>query len=344
MDSSHLYIGTQATIRDAMNQLDAIGLRTLIVAEENRLIGTLTDGDIRRFLLKGGKLEDALDAAVNHTPKVARNRMQAAELYQQGNYAVIPVVDDKMHIVDIYMGENTRKRQCALKAPVIINAGGKGTRLDPYTRVLPKPLIPVGEKPIIEHIMCRFEDHGCNNFHVIVNYKKQLIKAYFTECEKEYDVSFYDELKPLGTGGGLSLLKGKINETFFFTNCDILLQSDYDCILQFHKEHKNAITMVCAYKNIKIPYGIIDMGINGSIENMKEKPEFSFLTNTGVYVVEPEVLEDIQDGVSVGFPDIIEMQRQKGRNVAVYPVSDGDWLDMGTMEELDRMRIKLYGE
>lgn len=344
MDYSCLYISAAKTIRDAMKQLDAIGLRTLIVVDCDRLVGTLTDGDIRRFLLAGGKLEDPLDPAVNHQPKVAKNLKQAAELYNQGNYAAIPIVDAQMHIVDLYMGESTRKRQCSLNAPVVINAGGKGTRLDPYTRVLPKPLIPVGEKPIIEHIMCRFEDHGCDNFHVIVNYKKQLIKAYFSECEKKYDVSFYDELKPLGTGGGLSLLKGKINETFFFTNCDILLQSDYDCILQFHKEHNNAITMVCAYKNIKIPYGIIDMGINGSIEDMQEKPEFSFLTNTGVYVVEPEVLEDIEDGVSIGFPDIIEKQRQKGRNVAVYPVSDGDWLDMGTMEELEKMRIKLYGE
>ena len=142
----------------------------------------------------------------------------------------------------------------------------------------------------------------------------------------------------------LSLLRGKFKSTFFFTNCDALLTSNYESMLKFHKESGNIITMICAYKNMNIPYGVVEIGANGIIEDMKEKPLMSFLTNTGIYIVEPEVINDIQDDVTIGFPDIIELERQKGKKVAVFPVSENDWMDMGQLPELEKMRIKLYGE
>lgn len=189
--------------------------------------------------------------------------------------------------------------------------------------------------------MRQFEGYGCSAFHVVVNYKKQLMKAYFNESSRHYDVIWYDEEKPLGTGGGLYLLRGKMEKTFFLTNCDILLQSDYASILQFHREHGNAITMVGAYKTMTIPYGVVDIGNEGVIEGMREKPELSFLTNTGMYIVEPQVLEDIPDNTPVSFPEIIEMQRQKGNKVAVYPVSEEDWMDMGQLAELEKTERRL---
>ena len=226
---------------------------------------------------------------------------------------------------------------------VVINAGGKGTRLDPFTRVLPKPLIPVGDLPIIEHIMKEYQSYSCDDFHIIVNYKGDLVKAYFSEKDKEYQISWYDEKEPLDTGGGLSLLKGRFSDTFFFANCDALLTANYESMIRFHKENENVITMVCAYKNINIPYGVIEMGKHGVIEKMKEKPLISFLANTGIYIVEPEVAEDLEDGVPISFPDIIEMEREKGKKVAVFPVGENDWMDMGQMSELEKMRKKLYG-
>jgi NDP-sugar pyrophosphorylase family protein len=125
--------------------------------------------------------------------------------------------------------------------------------------------------------MQQFGQYACDKFHIIVNYKKELMKAYFVESDNKYDVEWYDETKPLGTGGGLCYLKGKLDKTFFFTNCDNLLLSNYDSIIRFHRENQNVITMVCAYKNFTIPYGVINMGINGTIESMEEKPEYSFL-------------------------------------------------------------------
>ncbi len=341
------FIGSgNLTLSRAMQAIDANTNGILfIVDEDKRLLGCITDGDIRRFLLAGGKMDDkAIDAANKH-PKVAHGFEEAQALYHKKNYVVIPIVDQEDHIVDLYNGEgNVVKKRNALNIPVVINAGGKGTRLEPFTKVLPKPLIPVGELPIVELIMKEYQTYSCNEFHIIVNYKRELMKAYFADNENHYNITWYDEEKPLGTGGGLSLLRGKFDSTFFFANCDALLTANYERMLEFHKENGNVITMICAYKNLTIPYGIVDMGVNGKIEGMREKPLISFLTNTGIYIVEPEVVDDIENGVPIGFPDIVERERQKGKRVAVFPVSENDWMDMGQLSELEKMRIKLYGE
>ena len=192
--------------------------------------------------------------------------------------------------------------------------------------------------------MQRYKDFGCEDFSMIVNYKKELIKTYFREIDNKYNIAWFDETKPLNTGGGLSLLKGKLNGTFFFASCDTLLLADYESMLRFHRSNGNVITMVCAWKNITIPYGIVEMGKNGAIENMREKPELSFLTNTSIYIVESEVLDDIPDDTAITFPEIIQMEKEKGRKTAVYPVSESEWLDMGQMSELEKMRERLYGK
>ena len=334
------------TLAEAMQKIDANTSGILFLVDSAaKLIGCITDGDIRRFLLAGGKLDAPVLKAANLNPKFAFSEEEALQLYHEKDFIVIPIVDIEKHVTNLYNGEKSiTKERASLSIPVVINAGGRGTRLDPFTRVLPKPLIPVGDLPIIEHIMKEFQSYSCEEFHIIVNYKKELMKAYFAESENRYDISWYDESKPLGTGGGLSLLRGRLNETFFFTNCDNLLQANYERMLEFHRENGNVITMVCAYKNFSIPYGVIEMGMNGRIESMKEKPLVSFLTNTGIYIVEPEVLDDIEDNVAIGFPDIVERQRQKGRKVAVFPVSESEWMDMGQLNELEKMRNKLYGK
>lgn len=347
MDDLKRFIGCDTlTVSEAMQQIDKNTNGILFLVDiANRLVGCITDGDIRRYLLAGGKMDGkALDAA-NKSPKTAKSVDDAKVLYHKKNYVVIPIIDDKGMIAALYNGEGHEVRQRnAIGLPVVINAGGKGTRLDPFTRVLPKPLIPVGELPIIEHIMKEYQSYNCNDFHIIANYKRELMKAYFADNENKYNITWYDEEKPLGTGGGLSLLKGKFSGTFFFTNCDALLTANYESMVKFHKENGNIITMVCAYKNLNIPYGVVEMGVNGKIEGMREKPLLSFLTNTGIYIVEPEVMDDIESNIPVGFPDIVELQRQKGRKVAVFPVGENDWMDMGQLPELEKMRVKLYGE
>lgn len=341
------FTGTDSlTISEAMRKININALGILFILDENDVVlSCITDGDIRRFLLAGGTLSDNATEAANKQPRVAKDINEARKLYHFKNWVAIPIVDNEGTLVDVFIGDtDNEKPHKALDIPIVINAGGKGTRLDPFTKILPKPLIPIGDTPIIELIMKEYQSYKCDSFSIIVNYKKDLIKAYFLDCEDDYDITWYDEDKPLGTGGGLSLLRGSLNETFIFSNCDALLTADYDKILTFHRQNENVITMVCAYKNISIPYGVVEMGVDGIIEDMKEKPEMSVLTNTGIYIVEPEVLEDIEDNVAIGFPDIVDREKAKGKKVAAYPISESDWMDMGQLPELEKMRMKLYGE
>ena len=349
MDEIQKFIGNdKMTVSEAMEEIDINTYGILFLTnDKGTLVACITDGDIRRFLLSGGRMGALAIEAANKHPKVAKSREEARHLYHKKSYIVIPVVNEEDRIIDLYAGETgekAKKKHNPLNIPVVINAGGRGSRLDPYTKVLPKPLIPVGDIPIIELIMQEYQSYKCDSFHIIVNYKRDLMKAYFADNERSYNITWYDEDKPLGTGGGLSLLRGKLDSTFFFANCDALLTANYESMINFHKENGNVITMICAYKNMNIPYGVVEMGENGSIEEMKEKPLVSFLTNTGIYIVEPEVIDDINDGESIGFPDIIEREKAKGKKVAVFPVSENDWMDMGQLPELEKMRIKLYGE
>ena len=349
MDNMQTLIGNEKlTISEAMKKIDGNAYGILFLVDEGGiLLGCITDGDIRRFLLSGGKMDAAAIEAANKQPKVAKTINEARQLYHKRDYVAIPILGENGSILDLYLdesGEAAVKPRNSLQIPVVINAGGRGTRLDPFTRVLPKPLIPVGDLPIIEHIMKEYQSYDCNEFHIIVNYKRDLLKAYFADNDNHYNITWYDELEPLGTGGGLSLLRGRFQDTFFFANCDALLTANYESMLKFHKENGNTITMICAYKNINIPYGVVEMGINGTIQDMREKPLMSFLTNTGIYLVEPEVIEDMEDNVPIGFPDVVEREKQKGKRVAVFPVSENDWMDMGQLPELEKMRARLYGE
>jgi NDP-sugar pyrophosphorylase family protein len=222
-----------------------------------------------------------------------------------------------------------------------MRAGGVGSRLYPYTKILPKPLIPIGEIPIAEHIINRFYKYGCRDFFLVVNHKKNMIKAYFNEIEKDYKITYIEEEKPLGTGGGLCLLKCIIDSTFILTNCDILIEEDYEKIYKLHKKENNVITMVCSLKKIRIPYGVIEIGQHGEIAKMKEKPELSFFTNTGMYIVEPEVVQGLEDNQAIGFPDIIEKFKQAGKKIGVYPIGEKNWLDMGQLDAMEEMRRRL---
>lgn len=335
------------TLSEAMKKIDK-NLQGIIFLTNNReqLIGSVTDGDIRRYLISGGNINDSVYLSANKNPKFASDIDEACKIYNGNNHIIVPIINTNLNIVDIYFGpEKTQaKKRNKINLPVVINAGGRGSRLDPFTKVLPKPLIPVGEIPIIELIMKEFLEFGCNDFHIIVNYKKELMKAYFADANKEYKVTWYDEDKPLGTGGGLSLLKGKLKGSFFFVNCDVLLKVDYGDILSHHKKEKNVITMVCANKSLNIPYGVVKAQDDNQLLDMEEKPSYSFLTNTGIYILESEILKDIVDETAIGFPDIVELEKDKGRRVGVYTVNEDAWMDMGQLSELEKMRKKLYGE
>ncbi len=340
------YIGIYSmTIVEALKKIDENSMGILFIVDaEQKLIGAMSDGDIRRWLIKTGDLNANVIKAMHKSPKwLKKTEIESANLEMTKNcITAIPIVDDQMHIIDIVANKNVNNSSSIKgdlsNVPVVMMAGGKGTRLYPYTKILPKPLIPVGDKPIAEHIIDSFREYNCTDYYLIVNHKRNMIKAYFNELDKPYRLEYIDEEIPLGTGGGVSLLKGKIDTTFILTNCDILVKENYSKIYEYHKEHNNIITLICSLKNFSIPYGVINLADEGTIKSMEEKPTLSFFTNTGCYIVEPEVINDIPPNVAIGFPDIIERYRNEGKKVGVYPIGENAWMDMGQMDEFEKMR------
>lgn len=342
MKLEDLFIPEEMPAIDAMRRLDEVGRRILFVAPGGILRGVLTDSDTRRFILRGGDLTRPVREVANYSPKSLplAQKARAQDFMKQNYIDAVPLVNAEGRVCEVvFQGDfDAGEHRPNLDMPVVVMAGGLGTRLYPYTKILPKPLIPIGEVPIIELVLQKFGGFGCHRSTLIVNYRKNMIKSYFADLEQPYDITWVDEEEPLGTGGGLCLLKGRMDETFFLTNCDCLIDADYADLAAFHKKQGNTITMVCATKRYTIPYGVVELDDGGDLAAIREKPQMNFLTNTGMYVVEAALLNGIEDGKKQGFPDIMAACRKDGGKVGVYPIGEACWMDMGQMEELDEMR------
>lgn len=349
MRSDDLLISEGATVSEVLRQLDETAMRCLFVVDgEGRLVGSLTDGDVRRLILARGSLEGTAGEACNRSPHTA---MQADRVTPQRVAALgvtaVPVVDGNGHVTDVVFADGTtlaRKASLDAPVPVVMMAGGKGTRLLPLTAIIPKPLVPVEGTTIAERIIGRFRAAGCDDFWLVVNYKKGMIKAYFDEVAPDYRVHFVDEQEFRGTGGGLKLLEGLVSETFILTNCDILVDMDLGALLRTHREAGNAATAVVSLRSYTIPYGTIEIGRGGRIEGMTEKPTTSALVYTGICVLEPEALSYIGKDEYLDFPDLLLRLRDAGLGVGVFPVGEGAWLDMGQLDELRHMNQELGGD
>ncbi|OON98145.1 MAG: nucleotidyltransferase [Epulopiscium sp. Nele67-Bin005] len=342
-----IIISPTMTIKQSIKKLDETAKKILLVAEENILVGVITDGDIRRWILKNGDFDNSVSEMMHKTPIVIfeKNRKNASKIMKEKHIYAIPVVTKKYELVDIIFWEETFEEDYLVKQniniPVVVMAGGKGTRLYPYTKILPKPLIPIGEQTILERIMNKFGQVGCIDFFLTVNHKKNMIKAYVEETLSHYNVRYVEEEDFLGTAGSLNLLKGQIKETFFVTNCDILVEANYEKLLKFHKENKYKITLVTTLKNYAIPYGVIRTNSEGCVEKLEEKPEYNFQINTGLYILEPEVLDDIPQNEFYHITDLIEKYISQNEKVGVYPILENAWMDMGEIQEMQSMLKKL---
>ena len=341
-----IFIEKDITIREAIKVLDETARKIIFVLENDILIGTVTDGDVRRWILRSGDLNHTVNNIMNSNPITLNIREShlARKVMKLKQIEAVPIVNDSNNVIDIIFWNDEKlslKENKKISTPVVIMAGGKGTRLYPYTKILPKPLIPIGDYCITERIIDRFIKFGCENFYLTVNYKKNMIKAYFEDLDKKYKLNYVEEEKFLGTGGSLHLLKESINETFFVSNCDILVEANYLDILKYHKKHKNLITMVTSLKNYKIPYGIVNLNDKGQVIGTTEKPEFDYLVNSGFYVLEPECIEDIPKNEFFHLTDLINKYIKEGKKVGTYPITENAWLDMGELKEMDRMIERL---
>ena len=344
-DFSFLLIDKNEDLKTALGQMDRIGHKLLIVVENSKFYSILSIGDVQRAIIRENTLDIPVKKVLRKDVKVAAENDDLDEIknqMKQRRNEYMPVISENGDIKDIIFWEDLFKQEKRetpqkINLPVVIMAGGKGTRMRPLTNVIPKPLIPVNKKTIIENIMDRFVEYGCHNFYLSVNYKADFIKYYFNRLNNsDYIIEYFEEGEPLGTAGSLSLLKDKINETFFVSNCDIIIKEDYNEIIKYHYENKNELTIVAAMKHYPIPYGILKTGKNSQLKELEEKPELIFKINSGMYVVEPQVLKEIPDSKFLNITDLINRLLEKGRNIGVFPVTEKSWRDIGTWDEYIR--------
>ncbi len=335
-------IQAESTLLAALKQMDSIERKLLLVFNDDTFINLLSIGDIQRAIISNHSLDTAVGKILRSNTKFCHTKESGEEIKRkmvEFRSECMPILNDNKELVEVYFWEemfpiSEKRIKRTLDLPVVIMAGGKGSRLKPITNVLPKPLIPIGEKTIIEEIMDRFIMAGCNRFYLSVNYKADMIKHYFqTLNNQNYKIEYFEEQNPLGTVGSLYLLKGKINQTFFISNCDIIIEEDYGEIYNYHQENQNEITIISALKNYPIPYGTIETGNNGSLLKLREKPELTFQINSGMYIVESHVLKEIPDNEFFHITQLIENILHRKGKIGVFPISEGSWKDIGEWDE-----------
>ncbi len=339
-----LCIDLDASLVDAFRQMDALDRKLLIVVHDQRYVSLLSAGDIQRKLIAGGSLTNTVRESLRRNVRVASSDADIEEIrgiMQRTRAELMPVVDDSGALCDVVFwddlfAERHRVHTAKVTIPAVIMAGGRGARLRPLTNVIPKPLVPMGEKPIIEIIMDSFHQSGVNEFHVSVNYKAEMIRQYFSELTKPYSIRYVTEPKPLGTAGSLSLLAEHIETPFFVSNCDILIDQEYQDVYYYHRDNRCDLTVVAAIRSYPIPYGTVETGADGMLTTLKEKPTLSVLANTGVYLLEPHLLREIPPDTFLHITDLIERVNSRGGRVGVFPISERAWLDIGEWAEYQK--------
>lgn len=338
-------IQSNLSIIGAMKKMDEGRVKMLFVYTVDKFDGILTIGNIQRSIIKGIDLSTSVSEIIERDKTYANigDSMESIKsLMKQFRAECMPVLNDNNELVDVILWDEILENVAIpdrekIDLPVVIMAGGKGTRLKPITNVIPKPLIPVGDNTILEVIMDQFEGIGTKKFYMSVNYKADMMEFYLSQLDHKYDIEFFMEDKPLGTIGSVALLKGKITTPFFVSNCDIVIDQDYRDVYDYHKDNKNDITIVTAIKSIRIPYGVIETGENGLMTGLKEKPEQTYMINTGVYILNPELIDEIPEGEFFHITHLIERVKARGGRVGCFPVSENAWRDMGEWPEYLKM-------
>lgn len=336
-----LTVSSGITLMDAMKHMDRVKKKILFVFKGEDFLSILTIGDIQRAIIAGKSLDEPVESILS------RDKIYAApgedvesirEKMARLRTDYMPVVDQTGSLVDVILWNDlaeptTRITREKLDVPVVIMAGGLGTRLRPITNVIPKPLVPIGEKTILESIMDQFQEIGCHKFYISVNYKFDMLRYYLDQLPKQYDVEFIKEDKPLGTIGSVSLLRGRIDTPFFVSNCDALISQDYRDVYEYHIKNANDITIVTALKSYSIPYGVIETTEGGVLTAIKEKPELAYQINTGVYILSPQMVDKIPGNEFFHITDLFNKVQEGGGRIGCFPVSDASWIDIGEWDK-----------
>ena len=344
-NSSQLFVIKTDSIKKAIIKIRRNGTRTVVVIDKKKhLLGTLTEGDIQKALLKNKNINASISSLYNKNPKKINikkiNQDKISKIFIEGQYGALPVVDSKNVVQKVITWPqvfNSRKDQFDLKnIDVVIMAGGKGERLKPFTEILPKPLIPINSKPMLEHIIDNFTYFNFSRFHLVLHHQANLIKSYFQSENKNYRINFIKEPKPLGTAGGIFFVKKINSEDFIITNCDTLFKIDYTKFYDFHKKSKNFITLAVSKIQHTFPYGFCKLNLNNLI-SIEEKPKFNFIANTGLYFVKKEIVKLLPKNKKFEMTDLIEKCLKLKKKTGVYQISTDSWTDLGQLSDLKKV-------
>lgn len=331
-----------ATLQDAIRNLDETGLQiAMVVSPDGVLVGTITDGDIRRGLLRGLTLGSLLTSVIRREPLVVPpelSRDTALQLMKANLFSAIPIVDAQRRVVGLHL-LNELIAPSERSNLMVIMAGGQGIRLRPHTENCPKPLVPVGGKPMLEHIIERAKAEGFHRFVLAVHYLGEMIEDYFGDGSRwQVHIDYVREKSPLGTAGAIGLLDPRPESAFVISNCDVLTDIRYGELLDFHLRHGAAATMAVRLHEWQHPFGVVlTNGVD--IVGYEEKPVARTHINAGVYVLEPKALDALPHGEHCHMPSLFTRLQESGARTIVYPMHE-PWLDVGRVEDLGKMQAK----
>lgn len=345
-------------IKNAFNALNTSGSKCLVVVDNKRdktFIGTLSDGDLRRALLKKFSLNTKIAKIVNKKSRFIYESeysyFKIKKIFDKFNINIIPILNKRKKIIKIKKflpGKNISSKKIKLKIkkikkiPLVIIAGGLGKRLDPFTQILPKALMPINNKTIIENIISRFQSYGVKNVFVSINFKAELIKAYFSRMKKNFKIKFIEESFVTGTVGSLKFLIKENYRNYIVSNCDVLLNINYSDFTKFHLKNNYDLTIIGVRKKIKLPYGVCKVDSNDNLKSFTEKPDISILTNAGVYIIRKEIINLIPGKRKFDINELIELLSKKGKSVGVFKIKEKSWIDVGQMNDYRKNLKKIY--
>lgn len=336
--SKHI-ISSSATVIDALTSLDALkskDLNLFVLDKNGVVIGSVTDGDIRRGLINGVQLESSIDTVMNKNfvsfdkGNVDLNKLN---LYKSKGITLIPVLDGEKKINKIY---NLRILKSILPVDAVLMAGGKGERLRPLTEKTPKPLLPVGEKAIIDHNVDRLISYGIQHINVTVNYLKEQIEEHYNKPRNGIQIQTVREPQYLGTIGSIRFVPHFYNDTVLLMNSDLFTNIDYEDFYLHFKQHDAEMSVAAVPYNISIPYGVLDLD-GRNVQGLLEKPKYNYYANAGIYLIKRRALEEIPVNQFFNATDLVEKLISEGKKVIRYPLN-GTWIDIGNPQEYQKAK------
>ncbi len=339
---SNFIIKEKSTITECSIKMNKNNSSFLIVSNKNNiLLGTFSMGDMRAALYHGAKLTSVIISHYNKKPIYLYNKkfnsLKVRSLFLNKNLSAIPIIDKKKKILGLITKKEflkfKKEKPSKIDIPVVIMSGGKGSRLKPFSDILPKALIPLNNKTVLERIIEKFLEYGVSEIFIITNYKSNIIKSYFEEKKYKRKLKFILERKELGTAGGLQLIKDRNKKNFLVTNCDVLHDFNFKDFIKFHTFNKFDMSVVGSFKSYSIPYGICEVDKKGILKKVHEKPQNNIIINTGFYIINKSLFKYIPKGRFFHITDLISKAQREKNKIGLFPINDNNWNDVGEWSE-----------